>query len=381
MDKKKIIIISRSFYPEQSPRSFRTTELVKGFARQGHEVTLVTLKKGDIHSQFEKENGIIIKDLVPLKFPSISTNNSNLFFHTISRALRRGLKLFFEYPSIELMYRVKKALELMNKNYDLLISIAVPHTVHWGVAAAYSNGHSIADVWAADCGDPYMGESTDSFRKMFYFKYVESWFCRKADVITVPIEAAKEAYYPEFRKKINVIPQGFDFKNIDVKPGEYIPNKVPTFAYAGSFIRNNRDPRRLLEYLVELDQDFRFVIYTKNRDLIKPFIKNSGGKIEIRDYIPRKELLKKLSCMDFLVNLENNTAKQQPSKLIDYYLAGRPVLSVGSRDIDKENIQQFLYGNYSGSYRFKDIERYRIENVCKKFLNLIHNNMQPVAAG
>lgn len=39
---RKILIISRSFYPMNSPRSFRTTELAKEFARQGHEVRALT---------------------------------------------------------------------------------------------------------------------------------------------------------------------------------------------------------------------------------------------------------------------------------------------------------------------------------------------------
>ena len=34
--KKRILIVSRSFYPDNSPRAFRTAELSKEFARQGH---------------------------------------------------------------------------------------------------------------------------------------------------------------------------------------------------------------------------------------------------------------------------------------------------------------------------------------------------------
>jgi hypothetical protein len=38
---KKILIISRSFYPMNSPRSFRTTELAKEMASNGHDITLL----------------------------------------------------------------------------------------------------------------------------------------------------------------------------------------------------------------------------------------------------------------------------------------------------------------------------------------------------
>ena len=42
MDTKKILVVSSAFYPENSPRSFRTTELVKELARQGKLETLVS---------------------------------------------------------------------------------------------------------------------------------------------------------------------------------------------------------------------------------------------------------------------------------------------------------------------------------------------------
>ncbi len=39
---------------------------------------------------------------------------------------------------------------------------------------------------------------------------------QKVNYITVPIEEAREAYYEEFRNKIRVIPQGFDFSDVQL---------------------------------------------------------------------------------------------------------------------------------------------------------------------
>lgn len=44
MTSKKILIISRTFYPENSPRSFRTTELAKELARQGNNLLILGFK-------------------------------------------------------------------------------------------------------------------------------------------------------------------------------------------------------------------------------------------------------------------------------------------------------------------------------------------------
>lgn len=366
LGKKRIFLISRSFYPENSPRSFRTTELVKGFARMGHEVTLLTVKSNSHHIPFENEYGITIKNIGPLRFPNINLDSRASL---LKRIMVRGLQHFFEYPDIELMFRLKKALKTEN-DYDLMISIAVPHTIHWGVAWARSKNHPIADVWAADCGDPYMGFDIDRIRKPFYFKYLEKMFCRNADYITVPVEEAKEAYYSEFRQKIEVIPQGFNFDEVSVDKTEVPADDLPIFGYAGNLLGGGRNPHELLEFLVNLNRDYRFVIYTQNERPAKPYLDKARGRIEVRNYIPRPKLLKELSEMHFLVNLENDTSSQVPSKLIDYYLAGRPVLSVPSSGLNTETVNRFLDGDYRDQYVFNDMDQYRISNVCRQFLDL-----------
>ncbi|PAU92846.1 hypothetical protein CK503_14250 [Aliifodinibius salipaludis] len=352
-----------------SPRSFRTTELVKEFARQGHEVTLLTVKDDEHHIAFEDEYGVTIKDLGPLHFPEIILNGEHGLSRLFKRIMRRGLLQLFEYPNIELLFKVKHALKT-ESGYDMLISIAVPHSIHWGVAKAMKGKGEVADLWVADCGDPYMGSKIDSYNKTFYFKYLEKEFCRKADFITVPVEDAKLGYYPEFRDKIEVIPQGFRFDEVEIDYSSYSKHEVPTFAYAGGFIPGGRDPRPFLDHLLSTDRDFKFIIYTKSSDMVKPWVEVSSGRIEIRDYIPRKELLKILSTMDFLVNFENQSSLMVPSKLIDYYLAGRPVLNISANGIDNEKVGRFLDGNYEQKYKYNGVERYRIENVCSQFLKL-----------
>jgi hypothetical protein len=365
----KILVISRSFFPINSPRSFRTTQLVKEFSKQGHDVTLYTLKDDLTHEPFEEEFGVTIKNLGPLKLPAIDTSSGRRVTRLLKRIVKRGLHLLVEYPDIELMWRGKQVLKKEN-GYDLMISIAVPHPTHWGVAWARNKKHSIATTWAADCGDPYMGAKLDSFNKLFYFSFFEKWFCKKSDVITVPIEDAKEGYYPEFRNKIEVIPQGFNFDEVSIHKDEVNRNDIPIFGYAGSLIPDSRDPRALLDYLCTLDRDFRFIFYTRTTSLVEPYVKKSSGKIEIRDYIPREELLKEMASMDFLVNFENSSSMMMPSKLIDYHLTGRPVLSVGSDKLDKKSVDRFLDGDYSGKLDMENMDRYRIDRVSKQFLSL-----------
>jgi glycosyltransferase involved in cell wall biosynthesis len=369
MEKKKILIVSASFYPQNSPRSFRTTELAKEFSRLGHSVIIITTKIPEIHAEFEKKHNIVIKDLGSRKWKSITLKGKGI--HRLARRfVLRFSMLLFEYPNIELFWMVKKALE-DESGYDLLISIAVPYPVHWGVAASRTSFHKIAKTWVADCGDPYMGRENDTFKVPFYFGFIENWFMRKTDFVSVPTIGSITAYYPEFHKKIRVISQGFRFEDYNFESNSKKHSRL-TFAYAGMFIPGRRDPTEFIKYLLQQDIDFEFHIYTKTPDLVTMIVGDLKSKIIVHDSIPREELLEVLSRMDFLVNFENAGSKQTPSKLIDYLILGKPILSVKTGSLNTRVIREFLNGNYEGKLVIDDQDQYRIENVCEKFLQLVY---------
>jgi len=363
----RILIVCRSFYPEISPRSFRATELAKEFARQGHEVTVCLSQKNNDYTALKNEYGIIFKFMPPVKWKSVPIIEKGIL-HWPSRAIRRLLQLMLEYPDIELMFKVKRVLK-KEKGYDLLISIAVPYPIHWGVAMACSKKHRIATIWVADCGDPYMGVQTDSFKKMFYFKYLEKWFMKKADYISIPVETARQGYFNEFHYKIKVIPQGFKFQN-EKRNANIQINPIPTFAYAGNFVPGQKDPSEFLEFLSSINKQFKFYVFTSTKALVKKYQGMLNSKLIINDIIPREELLDFLSSVDFVVNFDYNTTVQIPSKLIDYAIVGKPILNV-KKTLDKVTIMEFLNGDYKNAYKIDNIEQYRIENVCKAFLTLI----------
>ena len=365
--RKKILLVSNGFYPEISPRSFRATELASEFARQGHEVTVYTKYRKFDYAEFLIENKFKLNMWGKARFPAVPEFKGKTG-RLITRAVRRLILMLFEYPAIEEMFKVKKILKNEN-GYDLLISFAVPFPVHWGTAWARTKNHEIARVWVADCGDPYMGNTNDSFRKFFYFKYPEKCFCKKADFITIPKIEMKENYYREFYSKIREIPQGFNFDK-GVSKDIYEKNPVPTFAFAGSFIKEVRDPSGLMEYLSDLKLDFKFIIYTKNKEFLTRYSDVLGAKLIVHDYIPREDLIHELSKMDFLINIAFDLATQAPSKLIDYAIAGRPILSIGSNHLDPVIFSEFINGIYNNQFKLNELEKYDIKNVSKQFLDL-----------
>jgi hypothetical protein len=366
--------VSNAFFPEISPRSFRATELAKRLSIEGHEVIVYSKYRDYDYSSLINKYPIDLKTWGRAKLKPIPAWKGSLF-SLIGRLLTRVLLLLFEYPGIEDMFRVRKVLK-NEEGYDIMISFAVPYPVHWGVAWARRQNHRIADVWIADCGDPYMLDVNDSFKKLFYFSFFEKWFSRKADYITIPTGDLIKFYYREFHPKIRIVPQGFDFSEIIAIRDSRAYNKrnsIPTFAFAGSFIRTTRNPGPFLDYLAGLGTDFKFIIYTKSKGLILPYKKILGEKLEIRDYVPRNELLIELLKMDFLVNFGYDPQLQHPSKLIDYAITGKPVLNI-LKDFNREEVNEFLSGNYCAELVIRDIEQYDIKNVAEAFITLAREN-------
>jgi hypothetical protein len=375
MTKKNILIVSKFFFPLNAPRSFRTTELAIELSKQGCNITVLTPKL-KIHDEFELKYNITIEDLGQPKWKIPELKGRGLFL-VVKKILRRTGQLFLDYPNLEFSFLVRKALKKKikeNIKYDLLISIAAPHAIHWGVSSLWKNNNKkIAKKWIADCGDPFMGQENDTFKHPFYFKYIEESFCKNVDYITIPIESAIPAYYPEFHSKIRVIPQGFNFDEIETADTEI--NDHPTFAYAGGLIPGRRDPKDFLNFLVNYEHPYTFYVYTKNKSLVKFYADRSGGRIKLKDYLPRKELLYELSKLDFVVNFENVGEKQTPSKLIDYAIIKKPILSVSSSDFNETIAFEFLRGSYERGLTIKNKDQYRIQNVAGKFLQLLENKI------
>lgn len=364
----RILVLAQHIHPMQTPRAHRATELSLELARQGHQVVIYSVIGKHDYSGMEKEFGLTIKP-IEIKWMIHPYNSDNDGRRTIPDKVLGKLLKKMEFPNLEFYFRVQEILVQDNK-YDALISIADPHQIHWGVAK-YRSKHPkhFPKVWIADCGDPFMLNGVKSGH-LTYFERYERLFCQNSDIITVPVENAKQGYYEEYRSKIRVIPQGFRFEE-ESNAGEPT-NPVPTFAYAGTFYKDIRNPEKLFVYLAGLQCDFRFIIYSNHTELIDRFKAVLGNKLKIRKPIPRRELLKELKTMDFLLNLENeNSPAQIPSKLIDYAISGRPILSVNPSNPDTDKVDQFLSKIYLNQYIVKDIDQYRIENVAKRFVDEI----------
>lgn len=363
----KIVIISQTIHPARYPRSYRATELAIEFAKRGYQVKLFGVIGHWDYTKFQYDNPNIMVSSIPVFFAKENSQGTHKL-NIIDRILAKLFGRIIYFPLIEFLFRVPQILYL-ERNIDVLITIAMPHSLHWGAGISkifFPN--SFPKTWIADCGDPFMGNPIKT--PPFYFQFLENLFLKNANWISVPIRNAIKAYNKKYDHKFVVIPQGFLIPKFDFNKEKR--NKTKIFIYAGTFYTDHRNPKPFLDFLVSYTGDFQFVIYTKTPDFVTPYLNKLGEKLEIRDYIDRVDLIDIMRKSDFLINFSNRSDVQLPSKLIDYFISQKPILNVDFNDEYKVTFHEFMNGDYSKQMVFDDKDQYRIENVVNSFEKLFN---------
>lgn len=388
-----ILISSYYFYPELTPRAFRTTELVKEFCKLGHKVTLYLPQKDCFReSMFEIDNlRIIYSNSCHTQNETNNVENNErqiarkqglkkLFAKVIPKILKDIIRAFDEWKMLyffpiqdkEYIKSLTTALIRDETLYDLFISIALPIAPHIAAIKAIRRNPVLRStpVKVAEYGDPFSRRKPPMF---WGYLLVDFIIGLKFNYISVPTDKAVNSFALFKRRKyIKVIPQAFDLSEYKIK--KYTKNKLPTFAYAGCFYEKLRNPSSFFEYISHGNFAYIFYVYTisSSRDtrLILDKFKNvMGGRLIVKYDIDRKDIITQLSGCDFLLNFENASETQVPSKLIDYALAKRPICSISTSNYSNTIFEEFLQGNYSNQIII-NIDDYDIKKVAKQFLRL-----------
>lgn len=386
-DNNRVIIVSYFFYPENKPRAFRTFELAKGLAKSGYNVEVVI-------PTYSLDGELVSYDELTSSYPSLSIKRvgsvrKNISQHNKSVPTSKKSKLslgvaallkrtvYFVFPSGKDVIYGWKLLHYFRKNRssaDTVISISYPYSVHMGTIIARKLGFLRVNKVLTEFGDTLVG--CPALPESFIHKGIQRFISKNTNVIVTPTENS----IPNFtlfksNESVKVIPQGYDFSDTKTKP--YAKNSVPTFGYAGSFHATARNPKIFLEYLSTLDFEFQFIVYSniKDPDLVRIFDEYGAKlkhKLQIRGLIPRLEVIETMSTFDFLIFEENLSENQNPSKIVDYKLSGRPIFSFSQDNLDKIKFLEFINADYSNAdFEKFNISDYSIDNVVEKFMDLL----------
>lgn len=381
--KKKVIITTYFFPPDNTPRAFRAFELAKFFSQSGHNVSIFVPDNDQDFSELETQHnfkvikvrpGILINKLVKASNKKVNQHSSAL--KSAFKNLKEIGSYFVGNKDIEYAFTLYKSLLQKVEDYDHIISVSLPFSVCLGTAL-FINSKQPKGTSIAEFGDPYY--YSPFFKRFVLHKYLQKWAIKKHNYVTIPTPKFLKDFTPfKEESKVSIIPQGFDFSS--TKTAKYEKNISPTFAYAGIFYEGERDPREFLEFLSALPElNFKFYVYTDllgkvnhGYKLAEAYKQKLGNKLILHDLIPRDECIYELSKMDFLINIETPTAS--PSKLIDYKLTGRPTLQIDKKGTYKSDFHSFVRNDYSQDYsKNLDINNYDIKNVGQRFLELLEN--------
>jgi len=382
---KKILIVSYFYPPENTPRAFRTYELARELSKTNRITVMLPVMHGRTNNCKENIDVISVKPgflfarsdkwrrtVSPGFSKEIAGNKKKTVLSVVKQCAR------FVYGQLcpenrYMEYFLTVFFELLKKRhqYDGIISIGLPFSTHLGVRMATVYRKSISPILIADYGDPFSGNAHHSF----VWATIEKWVLKGFSYISIPHSKALQTYL-KFKDEysIKIIPQGFDFN--EVKLSEKVENAVITFGYAGVLYKQLREPTPFLNYLsLNTDFKFKFIVYTRmdhgdTRQILASFETVLKDKLELRQAIPRLEVIYELSKMDFLVNIENKNEVQSPSKLIDYALTKRPIISFGENSFKEDEFVAFTQKDYSRAVKI-NLDDYDIRTVARKFNSLI----------
>lgn len=369
----EIKILTGCYYPQVHPRAFRAKELAEEFTRREHHVEIIntTTIDGFDYEKYEKETGISIYNIginrtnIDNSIQKETKFTQSFVGHTI-----RGLAQYLLHGSFFKQARIIiPILDRRLEGSDMVMALSTPFVCLYSLSK-YVEKHGKPFVTIADSGDPFYYSKQS--KKAIWFKFIEKRVYKSFDYLAIPTETAIPLYSPLIPKeKIKIIPQGFNMRNLNLYKGEMI--EPVKFAYAGVFYWDIRNPEFLFAYLNECKLDYEFHIFMRYEDALVEGLLNKYPNVKkhvfLKYALPHDDLLYELSKMHFLVNIENISNTQLPSKLIDYGISGRPIFSCKKDTFEGAKLDRFMHGGFEGALEI-DVRKFDIEVLVKEFLAL-----------
>ncbi len=390
------MVISYWYYPENVARAFHVKGIVSSLIHEGYHVELI-IPRNNMYQEIDarESDNITVHQVKPGILLHKEKNrwdvNKNILNNSQSNFLIKGLKKLYDvlvWPdrtvewAINAYRYVKK--NKLHINSEAMVTVGLPVSTH-------ITGHLLKKdashlKWIADYGDPFSYNPDREIRK--YDKFLESKILKNVDSIVIPTENAVDCYtnLGVNRSEIHVIPQLFEEQQGE--SSYKIDKEKFNIMYAGSFYRGIRSPVEFIHGLVlasKKNPKLHFH-YFGNVNALEEFLEMEGLDIKtipitVNTFKDRSEIISIMKNMDLLVNLNNKSTSQIPSKIIDYLYADTRILNVGSNltelfdnvDNEKEKIAKKLVeiSKAPSNFDYSELKRFYSYNVNSSKYNSI----------
>lgn len=231
----------------------------------------------------------------------------------------------------------KKAIEALDArcHFDAAVAVAAPYAGSFALAAARFGGKKAS--WQMD---PYA--ANHSYNAPGAFDR-EKQLLKALDAVF--IAPAMEQYYvpgaplEHFAGKAHVL----DFPSlVPPPPAPAVTGKGSRLrcVFVGSLYPELRTPHYALELFCALNDPNLELVFVGGgwenypANLLKPYRKTLGDRLIITGPLPAKQAAEELAKADVLLSLGNGVDNQVPSKIFEYFAAGRPVLHLAKLEND-----------------------------------------------
>ena len=349
------------------------------------KVQTKTISKGIIAA--EKNQSFVQKSLLFIR--------GNLFIPDARK--------FWIKPSVKFLKTYLK-----EEGIKKIITTGPPHSLH---LIGLKLKQELDLKWIADFRDPWTQigyhkklKLTESSKKKHLS--LEREVLNLADQIITTSFTTKAEFKEKTSKPISVITNGFDAENSEAQTNE-LDTKF-SISHIGSLL-SERNPENLWKALAELvkeNSDFEKYLELKLAGTVSEEVVTSiksaglGDKLQLLGYLSHKQAIALQQKSRLLLLIEINSQETRgiiPGKLFEYLMAKRPILAIGPK---KWDVQQILEETGSGEYfqyskkdklkslilshykRYKngdgnfvrgDIQQYHRKNLTGKLASLIKN--------
>lgn len=278
---------------------------------------------------------------------------------------------------------VKPSVEFLSKYIsenavDVVISTGPPHSLH---LIGMELQKKLSIKWIADFRDPW---TTIHYHKSLRLnksserkhKELEALVLKSADFVVVTSPTTKKEFEMITETPIAVITNGYDISekiDFDMDSGFSI-------SHIGSLL-SERNPEVLWKVLAEIckeNTDFKNDLQLKFAGAISKEVKKSLENFQLIDtckflgYVSHSEALKLQHRSQVLLLVEINTVETKaiiPGKLFEYLAAKRPIIALGPKESDIEEIITETKSGKFFSYWDDDELKVEILQLYKEFKN------------
>lgn len=397
MNPKKLIIITYYWPPAGGPGVQRWLKFVKYLPEFGIQ-PIVYIPENPTYPIIDKnlvaevsQKAIILKNRIfePYQLSSFLSKNKT---KTISSGMIPNQKkqTFLDKTMLWIrgnlfipdarVYWIKPSVKYLKKyiqenNIDTIVTSGPPHSLH---LIGLQLKQELDLKWLADFRDPWTTIGYHKSLKLSAYaekkhKQLEHQVLNGADTIIVTSKTTKVEFQAITSKPIEVITNGYDIENSEKQT---LDDKF-TLSHIGSFL-SDRNPTILWEVLSE--------IISENEKFATCFKLNLIGKIsqEILEVIQKNNLsyncdfigyvshydailFQKKSQVLLLIEIDSEDTKGIiPGKLFEYMVSNRPIIAIGPKDSD---IEEIISATNTGIFHTYE-EKSKLKQTILHYFNL-----------